>query len=254
MGIRFLCQACGHKLNVKAFLAGKRGICPKCGAKVNIPKEEPEAATLTATPTATSAQQPERPVASQGPMAVPVGKPGATAGAVATTPRPMPATASPAIPTSTTPAANPAAPTAVPGHAAAPYGGAVAADPVAEAPNAVWYVRPPAGGQFGPASGDVMRRWIAEGRVSSDSMVWREGWPDWKNASDTFPSLGGETANPMAADPLADAVPAGESSVSRDYRSRPRRSNGSALAMVILLTIMSVGLLVALIVVAMGGF
>jgi hypothetical protein len=253
MGIRFLCQACGHKLNVKAFLAGKRGICPKCGAKVNIPKEEPAASAMTATPIATAAQQA---TANRGPMAVPVSGPGATAGAMAATPRPMPAAGSPAIPTATTPMANPTAPTALAGYAGAtPHGGAIAVDPVGEAPNAVWYVRPSSGGQFGPASGDVMRRWIAEGRVSSDSMVWREGWPDWKNASETFPSLGGVTTNPMAADPVANTAMIGESSVSRDYRTRPRRSNGSALAMVVLLTIMSIGLLVALVVVvAMGGF
>ena len=38
MGIRFLCPN-GHKLNVKAFLAGKRGICPQCDAKFLVPKE-----------------------------------------------------------------------------------------------------------------------------------------------------------------------------------------------------------------------
>ena len=36
MGIKFHCPN-GHKLNVKAFLAGKKGICPKCGTKMLIP-------------------------------------------------------------------------------------------------------------------------------------------------------------------------------------------------------------------------
>lgn len=36
MGIRFSCPN-GHKLNVKTFLAGKRGVCPQCGAKFVIP-------------------------------------------------------------------------------------------------------------------------------------------------------------------------------------------------------------------------
>ena len=39
MGIRFLCDACGKRIHVKDFLAGKRGICPKCGAGVDIPLE-----------------------------------------------------------------------------------------------------------------------------------------------------------------------------------------------------------------------
>lgn len=38
MGIRFYCPN-GHKLNVKAFLAGKRGICPDCDAKFLVPME-----------------------------------------------------------------------------------------------------------------------------------------------------------------------------------------------------------------------
>jgi len=41
MGIRFTCPN-GHKLHVKAFLAGKRGVCPQCGAKILIPAEEPD--------------------------------------------------------------------------------------------------------------------------------------------------------------------------------------------------------------------
>ena len=36
MGIRFFCPN-GHKLNVKEFQAGRRGICPYCGAKIQIP-------------------------------------------------------------------------------------------------------------------------------------------------------------------------------------------------------------------------
>src|SRR6187402_765894 len=38
MGIKFHCPN-GHKLNVKAFLAGKKGVCPKCGTKFRIPAE-----------------------------------------------------------------------------------------------------------------------------------------------------------------------------------------------------------------------
>jgi len=63
-------------------------------------------------------------------------------------------------------------------------------DPLAEAPDVIWYVRPPTGGQFGPATADVMRNWIDEGRVSPDSLVWREGWRDWQEAGGVFPQLG----------------------------------------------------------------
>src|SRR5437868_569833 len=38
MGIKFYCPN-GHKVNVKSFLAGKKGLCPKCGVRVDIPME-----------------------------------------------------------------------------------------------------------------------------------------------------------------------------------------------------------------------
>jgi hypothetical protein len=34
-----------------------------------------------------------------------------------------------------------------------------------------------------------MRSWIQEGRVTANSLVWRDGWPDWRSAATTFPSL-----------------------------------------------------------------
>ena len=38
MGIRTNCPN-GHKLNLKAFLAGRRGICPYCGVTFLIPTQ-----------------------------------------------------------------------------------------------------------------------------------------------------------------------------------------------------------------------
>jgi hypothetical protein len=69
-------------------------------------------------------------------------------------------------------------------------------DPFVEAPTAVWYVRPATGGQFGPASADIMRAWLREGRVGASSLVWRAGWPEWRAASAVFPQLAGLLASP----------------------------------------------------------
>jgi hypothetical protein len=111
-------------------------------------------------------------------------------------------------------------------------------------------VRPASGGQFGPAAGEIMRRWISEGRVASDSLVWREGWPDWKPAASTFPSLaqggGANSLAGVAGDPIGlGGSPAGTATTS--YRGRSRRSNSMVVAMLVVLAIASVGLLVALI-------
>ena len=70
------------------------------------------------------------------------------------------------------------------------------ADPIDEAPEAVWYVRPPSGGQFGPASGLIMRAWIREGRVPGEALVWRAGWPQWQSAAAVFHRQGIELSAP----------------------------------------------------------
>lgn len=57
---------------------------------------------------------------------------------------------------------------------------------IAEAPQAVWYVRPPSGGQFGPADSATFYQWMAENRVARESLVWRDGWPQWMIAAEAF--------------------------------------------------------------------
>jgi len=148
-------------------------------------------------------------------------------------------------------------PTGMPG----PPGGV---DPIAEAPLAAWYVRPPAGGQYGPARGDVMRKWIGEGRVSSDSLVWREGWSDWRNAGVLFPSLGAPALNAggshdsisagsLLGGPLGGAAISSLPAVPRSaaIKSRPSGS-GMAVGIVIFLVLLCIGLVVALVLV-LGG-
>lgn len=46
MGIRLQCPN-GHKVHVKAFLAGKRGVCPQCGARFDIPQDAVAAGDAT---------------------------------------------------------------------------------------------------------------------------------------------------------------------------------------------------------------
>lgn len=225
MGIRCWCPN-GHKLNIKAFQAGKRGICPYCGARFTIPLESTRKPGM-----GDRLPEPMEHSVHEGPVLSPPSRP-----APATPSSPTGAPAEP-IPFLSAPSplgmasagmasalgAASAAPkdTGLPGialgqqgagewAAAAPPAGfpigmepagplpsaATGPDPLAEAPNAVWYVRPPTGGQFGPAPADVMRNWLAEGRVSADSLVWREGWRDWQEAGQVFPQLQSPTAFP----------------------------------------------------------
>jgi hypothetical protein len=70
-------------------------------------------------------------------------------------------------------------------------------------PEAVWYIRPPSGGQFGPAEAELMRTWLEEGRITGDSWVWREDWKDWARASYVFAGL---PATPEETGPGAATV------------------------------------------------
>jgi hypothetical protein len=162
MGIRFFCPN-GHKLNVKTFLAGKRGICPHCQTKFDIPLEsDPK---LVGADSSLSAESPVPDLSN-----------------------------TPVIPGISAKTERSSA------HGTSAQQVAESTD---EAPHAVWYVRPPSGGQFGPASADVMRTWLSEGRVPKDALVWREGWPEWRVADPLFPGLSDGA-------PPADAVPPGE--------------------------------------------
>lgn len=151
MGIRFACTSCGHVLNVKEHLAGKRGVCPKCQGRIDIPYASTAGASG-------------------------IGK----HGSAARTP-PAPPTTDPR-----------------PTH-----------DPIAEAPHLNWYVLPPgATSNYGPAPGETMLAWILQGRVSADSMVWRQDWPDWRKASDVLPQLQGPSNGAAAPGGAAITPPA----------------------------------------------
>ena len=169
MGIRFHCPN-GHKLNVKSFQAGMRGICPYCGAKFTIPVVNTQAQSEpTGEPVETieTIDEPEenQPLEDVQPPEV----------------RSRPSK---------------------PRHAKKSD-----ADPLGEDPDAVWYVRPPSGGQFGPADAEVMRTWLKEGRVTPDSLVWREGWQDWAEAVTVFPKLARVRWSPNDNDSTAKPTP-----------------------------------------------
>jgi hypothetical protein len=270
MGIRFYCPN-GHKLNVKTFLAGKRGICPRCGAKFEIPQESVRApgqklaaGAAQAGPAAAVSlagapiPPPGAAVNLKSPIPLPIGgAPPVGAGMVSgvsaaasgnTVGGPIAPAGTAAMPLAMQPTAlpmirpfAPLSPVASPGIspagfpssaagnlAAAPIpvmraGAAIASpaanapDPIAEAPAAIWYVRPASGGQFGPAAGEVMRQWLTQRRVGADSMLWREGWSDWKKAVVVFPSLGGSPAAGGASSAQGPAAGASDFVIEDDW-------------------------------------
>jgi len=153
------------------------------------------------------------------------------------------------------PVGAPAIPVAAPAYV--PTAVPVSGDPIGQAPTAIWYVRPPSGGQYGPARGDIMRKWVAEGRVSGDSLVWREGFAEWKPAGQLFPSLAG--AGPSVSTPPPPPNNAEAPKVSRvthklgAYEARRNQGNGMAIAILVVLGLICVALVIGLAVVLSQG-
>ena len=120
MGIRFICPSCDSKLNVKSYLAGKRGICPKCDARIRIPLKS------------NVQDQP----------ALLAGDRNRTVKSIA--------------------------------------------DCLAEKPQVKWYVRPADGGEFGPASGEMIQVWANEKRIDHRTNLRRDDWLNWQTAASIF--------------------------------------------------------------------
>ena len=57
---------------------------------------------------------------------------------------------------------------------------------IAERPDLKWYVRPAEGGEFGPASGEILHSWITERRIDHRTQVRRHDWIQWQTASTIF--------------------------------------------------------------------
>ena len=237
MGIRFVCESCNHKLHVKTFLAGKRGICPHCDARVRIPETEDSSRR-----TQVSEQRAANRVVTHengGNLAsdvesVSVAPQVHDVGAGEVSQQHQPAIGPPVLP-------------AAPGPPVAKD-----IDPINEAPAANWYVRPPSGGQFGPASGEILRSWIREGRVTADSLVWREGWEDWVAAEARFSSL--STRPQLAANEPVWEGPQSESGTqqkngshtsTRTRRQQPSSSASAIFVTLLLITLVLLGILVA---------
>jgi hypothetical protein len=111
-------------------------------------------------------------------------------------------------------------------------------DPLVDGGDLVWYVRPSSGGQFGPASPDVMQAWIEEGRVRVDSLVWREGWRDWQEASEVFPKLGsGEAESPLPGIATGEISPAVADRRPARSRRRPKTSQNVVILLLVLAVI-----------------
>jgi hypothetical protein len=180
MGIRFSCHLCNHPLHVKDYQASKRGKCPKCQGSFRVPPKDADF-SLAIDESANSIQPANlgKPLApSDSKIVAPTAKPKAAA---EPKPQVQPRTKNP-------PASIPKPAPEANGHPSMPPSLLPLID-------SRWYVRPPSGGQYGPATTQMLMDWIAEKRVTADALLWREGLDSWLSARELVPeSFGGSSA------------------------------------------------------------
>ena len=71
--------------------------------------------------------------------------------------------------------------------------------PEAEADTATWQVQTEEGETYGPVSRAELDDWVADGRVTEDCQLLREGADQWQWAGDIYPQLSGEAPAAAAA-------------------------------------------------------
>ena len=214
MGIRFACHHCNHALHLKDFQAGKRGKCPACNQSFRIPQhstdysiplEEKGVQNTTSTPaviakaTETKATAVNVSKASVGSGAKLANKPEAVSAAkrdekVAVAKRQEikvrksdeAASAQAASVTNTTRDESTSNQRSAQESSSKKDGTVKAFE---SNPLAQWYVRPPSGGQYGPADAKLLTQWITENRVTADSLIWFDGLTQWTVAGSFLPEL-----------------------------------------------------------------
>ena len=240
MGIRFACSHCGHELNIKSHLAGRRAFCPKCEGRLTIPENS-------------SMSQPgskvDRRISLDKSTELGESIPNASNSSSSNIPQLGPLTKQEIVPVAKVLDGSQKEVEFFsldqPGDEVSTKNAATM-DPFEEAPHAVWYVRPPAGGQFGPASKELMKKWLSEGRVSHDSHVWREGWPDWKLASETFFETFGATKS-EAIDTAKSSGLSKSLASQKLYIKRKRRRNTFGIVVILLGILIIIALTIVLI-------
>ncbi len=204
MGIRFACFECKKPLNIKTELAGKRGVCPQCGTRFRIPEHDTDYAIPIVEPDSNQAQ---------------ASSPAAGSHALnLQDPETPPDVSTPALRSV---------------NVATRSGASIGSEPLMTGmpsllndPHATWYVRPPSGGQYGPATGDILRQWISEGRLTPTTLVWRDGWAQWRAANEALVEFGASPKSP--AKPLTESIVASTPLSRSAIEARPVDLSGDA--------------------------
>lgn len=184
MGIRFNCPHCNRALNVKAAQAGLDGICPTCRQVVKIPDpafvgvdvvdsfqhESTQSDSDDNQDTAEGLDPVTRQESEQ--LEIDIGSPGSV---------PHRSKGRFRVPDNEENREN--------FVLDKPTQNLGAGDPILDAPNLIWYYRNKEQGEKGPLKSKAMVAELKQGKISQQTLVWREDWEAWLPAAKVFPQL-----------------------------------------------------------------
>lgn len=197
MGIRFLCHNCERRLNVKATQAGEHGQCPHCHITVLVPQESTIPTSLqkakqqrrgerraVGVDSAVDLFDADEQITLDGPL------PGGSMPDYTEIPIEVPAKID-STPYFLDELSDPAEESSELFMLDKPQlpNSLGKVDPIAAAPNRIWYFRSKTLGEFGPLKGSAMQQFLDEGELSVGCIVWRDDWNDWMKAEKVFPTL-----------------------------------------------------------------
>ncbi len=219
MGIHFVCHHCSYALHVKEFQAGKRGKCPNCKGSFRIPANDSSYSSAIEDSSENSAVTNVRNAFEQANKRAGVTQAPSSSDSVAIAME-QNTVAKKAVPTesnktkATSPKTSVTKSVETSSNAATVLQESVVESPstpaaLSEVSDAKWFVRPPSGGQFGPAPSQLLLAWIAESRVTAESYLWREGFADWQLASELVPELFPSAKSPLLNPPNLTDILAG---------------------------------------------
>lgn len=255
MGIRFFCQNCEKRLNVKSVQAGEYGQCPGCLTQIRVPAESTISARLF------DARHDGRRVGESDESSIGLrsaddqitidGIPAENFQHHAPTkPRKSHTLESPMVSGVDKISSRlfmldkPELPATL---------GKV--DPITQAPNQIWYFRSRELGERGPLKPSVMREHVDQGDVTVGCIVWRQDWHDWLPAERVFPKLVAEAsgavpgATPRSANPPSVDEPRNPPTV---FEQRQRKKQRIFLSLIVV-GILVIGVLLAVVLILIAN-
>ncbi len=206
MGIRFKCHLCLSPLNVKNDLAKKRGVCPKCSGKFRIPIESQDYSLSLDSPVSYSTKaisELDSEVFETHSIAERPSKaaPGLKIASESTSQKETPQKETPQKQTIQNQTGKPTEkPTEEKKIVQEPTLLKPAVQDLTnrepseneETPSEsdeLYFVRPPSGGEYGPADKATIELWVTQRRITSETLICKLGASQWKKARDVFAEL-----------------------------------------------------------------